>query len=45
MLNTKVRVIKIEYLDKIRLYLKDIINDLKKSKTWKIKLTITIKSV
>ena len=25
-----------EYLDKIRPYLKDIINDLKKSDTWKI---------
>ena len=31
-----------EYLDKIRPYLKDIINDLKKSGTWKIQLTITI---
>ena len=31
-----------EYLNKIRPYLKDIINNLKKSDTWKIKLTITI---
>ena len=34
-----------EYLNKIKLYLKylkDIINDLKKSDTWKIQLTITI---
>ena len=31
-----------EYLDKIRPYLKNIINDLKKSDTWKIKSTITI---
>ena len=29
-----------EYLNKIRLYLKDIINNLKKSDTWKIQLTI-----
>ena len=29
-----------EYFDKIRPYLKDIINDLKKSDTWKIQLTI-----
>ena len=29
-----------EYLDKIRIYLKDIINDLKKSDKWKIQLTI-----
>ena len=28
-----------EYLDKIRPYLKDIINDLKKHDTWKIQLT------
>ena len=31
-----------EYLNKIRPYLKDIINDLKQSDTWKIQLTITI---
>ena len=31
-----------EYLNKIRSYLKDIINNLKKSDTWKIQLTITI---
>ena len=31
-----------EYLDKIRPYLKDIINDLKKSGIWKIQLTIAI---
>ena len=29
-----------EYLNKIRPYLKDIINSLKKSDTWKIQLTI-----
>ena len=31
-----------EYPDGIRLYLRDIINDLKQSDTWKIQLTITI---
>ena len=31
-----------EYLNKIRPYLKDIINNLKKSNTWKIQLTIAI---
>ena len=31
-----------KYINKIRPYLKDIINDLKKSDTWKIQLTITI---
>ena len=31
-----------KYLNKIRPYLKDIINDLKKSVKWKIQLTITI---
>ena len=31
-----------EYFDKIRPYLRDIINDLKQSDTWKIQLTITI---
>ena len=31
-----------EYLDKIRPYLKNIMNDLKKSDTWKIQVTITI---
>ena len=31
-----------EYLNKIRLYLKDVTNDLKKSSTWQIQLTIVI---
>ena len=31
-----------ECLDKIRLHLRDIINDLKRCGTWKIQLTITI---
>ena len=31
-----------EYLDKIRPYLRDIVNDLKQSDKWKIQLTITI---
>ena len=31
-----------DYPNKIRSYLKDIINDLKKSDTWKIQLTIAI---
>ena len=31
-----------EYLNKIRPYLKDIINDLKQSDTWKIQLAITV---
>ena len=31
-----------EYLNKIRPYLKDSINNLKKSDTWKLQLTITI---
>ena len=31
-----------EYLDKSRPYLRDIINDLKQSETWKIQLTVTI---
>ena len=31
-----------EHLNKIKPYLKDIINDLKKSDTWKIQLEITI---
>ena len=31
-----------EYFDKIRPYLKDIINDLKTFEAWKIQLTITI---
>ena len=31
-----------EYLNKIRPYLKDVINDPKKSDTWKIQLTIAI---
>ena len=34
-----------EYLNKIRLYLKEIINNLKKSDTWKIQLTIAIKFI
>ena len=34
-----------EYLNKIRLYLKDIINNLKKPDTWKIQLTIANNSV
>ena len=31
-----------EYLNKIRTYLKDVINDLKKSDMWEIQLTIAI---
>ena len=31
-----------KYINKIRTYLKDIINDIKKSDTWKIQLTIAI---
>ena len=44
----KIRVIKIKhdqlkkYLNKIRPYLKDIINNLKRSVAWKIQLTIAI---
>ena len=39
----KVMVIEIEeYLNRIRTYLKNIINDLKKCDTWKIQLTIVI---
>ena len=39
----KVMVIEIEeYLNKIRTYLENIINDLKKCDTWKIQLTIVI---
>ena len=34
-----------KYLNRIRLYLKDIINNLKKSDTWKIQLTILINFV
>ena len=34
-----------EYLNKIRLYLKDIINDLKKFDTWPIQLIIAINFV
>ena len=37
----KCRIIR-EYLNNIRPYLKDIINDLKKSDTWKIQLAIAI---
>ena len=35
----------VEYLNKIRLYLKDIITNLKKSNTWKIQLTIADNSI
>ena len=39
----KNRILSVEkYFDKIRAYLRDIINDLKQSDTWKIQLTITI---
>ena len=39
---TKIRVLSVEEnLDKIRPYLRDIINDLKQSDTWKIQLTIS----
>ena len=31
-----------EYLNKTRTYLRDIVNDLEQSDTWKIQLTITI---
>ena len=46
-LNTKINVIEKklsieEYLNKIKPYLKDIINNLKKSDMWKIQLTIAI---
>ena len=46
-MNTKVTVIEKtpvveEYINKIRLYLKNIINNLQKSDTWKIQVTITI---
>ena len=34
-----------EYLNKIRLYLKDIITNVKKSNTWKIQLTIADNSI
>ena len=49
-LNIKVKVIKNtivyeEHLNKIKPYLKDIINDLKKSDTWKSQLTININFV
>ena len=33
------------YLFKIRLYVKDILNDLQKSDTWKIELTVAINFV
>ena len=36
----KVTVIQLKHLNKIRPYLKDIMNNLKKSDTWKIQLTI-----
>ena len=38
-------LIKNVYLNKIRLYLKDIINNLKKSDTWKIQLKIAMNSI
>ena len=42
-MNTKVTVIEIvEYLKKIRPYLKDIISNLEKSDKWKIQLTLEI---
>ena len=46
-MNTKVKnrnkALSLEkYLNKIRPYLKDIINNLKKSDTWKIQITIAI---
>ena len=46
-MNTKVRVMKIknsveEYLNQIRPYFKDIINNFKKSDMWKIQITIVI---
>ena len=34
-----------EYLDEVKPYLKDMINDLKKSDTWKIQLTVEINIV
>ena len=34
-----------EYLNKIRPQLRDIINGVKKSDTWKIQLTLTINNV
>ena len=44
--NDKSRILSVEkYLDKIRLYLRDIINDLKQSDIWKIQLTITVNSI
>ena len=46
-MNTKVKVMKIknsveEYLNQIRPYFKDIINNFKKSDMWKIQITIVI---
>ena len=45
-MNTKITLIKIrynlsveEYLNKIRLYLRDLVNDLKQSDTWEIQFT------
>ena len=44
--NDKSRILSVEkYLDKIRPYLRDIINDLKQSDIWKIQLTITVNSI
>ena len=34
-----------EYLDEIRPYLRDVVNDLKQSDTWKIQLAISINFV
>ena len=42
----KKRILSVEeYLDKIRQYLKDIINNVKQSDTWKIQLAITVNSI
>ena len=40
--NKNKTILKEKYLNKIRTYLKDIMNSLKKSDTWKIQLTISI---
>ena len=42
----KKRILSVEeYLDKIRQYLKDIINNVKQSDIWKIQLAITVNSI
>ena len=42
----KKRILSVEeYLDKIRQYLKDIINNVKQSDTWKNQLAITVNSI